>query len=222
MPDPAQPSSAVPAPTQGAAVPKPDAKPSAELEQFLADGTEVDPKTGGPEKLELSLTVPEHLKDRVSADQVKLYIDRARDIARREGVPAAKAQAFLQELANLNFDLAASQDTEAVTQQEQQAQELVLAWKREIATDPQLGGTRYTQTMVDAEDGARRLGGHALAVAFIRHLRGEEVMPGPMLVKAFQLAAATMREDRIHGLTMKRGPETRTLEQALYGSQPKG
>jgi hypothetical protein len=153
----------------------------------------------------------------VTGDQVRGYVDRAKEVARREGIQPKHAQALLQELANFNFDLTRSQIAEAETKAEQDRGERALAWKREVATDPILGGTRFTSTMSQAEDGARKLGGHAATVAFIRHMRGEEVIPGPMLVRMFHLAAATMREDRINGLMMSRGQEPRAFQDVLYG-----
>jgi hypothetical protein len=188
------------------------------MAEFLKTGLDGKPPEPGTE---IDFTVPDSLKESMTDDVKKAFINRANDIARHENLKPSQVRAVLQGLVELQGDLTASASSEANTAAEREAEEMVLSWKREIAQDPQLGGQRYTSSMVLAEDGARRLGGHVGAVAFLRHLRGEEVIPGPLLVRMFHLAAATMKEDRIAGLVMKKGPESKTLGEALYGTSMK-
>lgn len=216
------PGAPVTSPPPGSAIDR-SAEPAApaaspEMEEFLKAGLDGKPPAPGTE---IDFEVPETLKERLTDDVKKMLIGRARDIARIENIPPNKVQAILQGLVEAQGELTASAESEAEKAEQDAAEELVLAWKREIASDPQLGGAKYTSSMVLAEDGARRLGGHVGAVAFLRHLRGEEVMPGPLLVRMFHLAGATMKEDRIAGLVMKKGPESRTLGEALYGKSMK-
>ena len=204
-----------------------DVKPSGEpkLSKEMADLLSKDADAPAPDPSEvegsvaIKLVVPERLQEHVPAEEIKAYEDAARQIAKRTGVKPEQAQEFLQGLANLNFDLVRARLDQVEKDNEQAVQDQVVAWRREIAADPLLGGHKYTATMALAEEGARRLGGNPAHVAFLRYIGGEEPFPVPLMVKMLHLAASTMREDRIKGLMMNRGPEKRSLEQALYGNK---
>lgn len=144
-------------------------------------------KAGG----DLSLKVPDDLKDRVTEDISKAYLAKAKEL----GV----TQKQLQGLADLNFDLTRQQQTAFDAESDRERDELRLSWKRDLMTDPQLGGAKLKASMALAERGARALGGSALAVKLAQHLRGEEVIDGPTLVRAFHMAGLSVSEDTLGG-----------------------
>lgn len=196
-------------------------KISKEMAEILAKDADAVPKEAADASTDIKLVVPERLKDAIAAEDIKLYEDSAREIMKRSGVSAEQAQEFLQGLANLTFDLQRARIDTIEKENIDAVKEQTLAWRREVAADPQLGGHKYNASLALAEEGARRLGGNPGHIAFLRYWSGEEAFPGPLLVKMLHLAAATMREDRINGLILNKGQTKKPLEERLYGP-PRG
>jgi hypothetical protein len=149
------------------------------------DGTEKS-KEKAPEKGGvLKLSAPEDLKDLVGdlADYVKVASE------------AGLTQQQLDKVMAVHFDRvkAAAESTD------KESERIGLEWKRDLMSDPKLGGANLKQTLSVAERGARALGGSALAVKLVQHLKGEDVIDGPTLIRAFHMAGLSQSEDRLGG-----------------------
>jgi hypothetical protein len=152
---------------------------------FAEDSKDKGEKKPEPKAGDLKLSIPDDLKDLVG--KVEDYLGAARE----EGLTQKQLDRFMA----VHFDRVKAAAQEADSAKERGR----LETRRELMSDPKLGGQNLAQTMQVAERGARALGGSALAVALARHLKGEETIPGPALVRAFHMAGLEMNEDRLGG-----------------------
>jgi hypothetical protein len=172
-----------PAPKDVAA--KPDDDPG-ELGTIFDDPKDkgADGKEKAPEKAaDLKFNAPDDLKELFGDGKDYLAF------AKEHGLDQKKLDALTA--------LQADRMKAAIQESEQEAEKMSLEWRRDLASDAKLGGAKLSETMRVAERGARALGGSTLAVALAKHLRGEDVIPGPMLVRALHMAGLAQNEDRI-------------------------
>lgn len=132
---------------------------------------------------DLKLSVPDDLKDLFGKPDD--YVAAARE--------AGLNQQQLDKVGAVLFDRVKA----AAQEGDQEAERISLEWRRELMGDQKLGGAKLKETMLTADRGARALGGAALAIAVAKHLKGEEVIPGPMLIRALHLAGLDQNEDRL-------------------------
>ncbi len=149
-----------------------------------AKGKEAPPSKKG-DATELKVSVPDDLKDLFPAKKVEAYLAWARE----EGLTQKQLDGWMARHAD---DVrAAVQDANAHMERSR------LDVKRELMSDPKLGGANLKQTLQTAERGARALGGSSLAVKLLKHVRGEETIDGATLVRAFHMAGLEIQEDRL-------------------------
>jgi len=147
---------------------------------FSKDG---DKTETAPKATDLKVTVPEDLKHLIGATDD--YVTVARE--------AGLTQAQLDKVMATQLDRVKSAAQEA----DQEAERLALDWERDLRADPKLGGANFKASIDTAETGARALGGAALAVKLAKHLKGEERIDGPSLVRAFHMVGLRQAEDKL-------------------------
>jgi hypothetical protein len=162
-----------------------------DLAKVFEEGDKGKGKADDKGGLALSLKVPDDLKDYLGDDSAQVYAKKAQDLG--------LDQKQLQGLADLNFEMTRQRQAALEQENKREADEVTLAWKRELMTDPQIGGAKLKESIAVAQRGARALGGTALAVKLAQHLRGEEIIDGPTLIRAFHMAGLAQGEDRLGG-----------------------